>query len=251
MKIFLAGTNGEINNSDIIKKSPYLLESFYYIKPWQYELIHSSKMFMLDSGAFTFFSKAGHGFDWDSYLIQYAEFINEYNVEHFFELDIDDVVGYAKVLEMREKLEAITQKKCIPVWHINRGINDFKKMCDNYDYVAIGGLVGVEKNSERQKILENNFPSFIKMAHDRKAKIHALGYTKTSKLTEYHFDSVDSTRWNCSRFGRLEYFDGKTIKPIDKRKYGKKLKGGESKTDIMNFTFNEWIKFQKYADANL
>ena len=54
MKIFLAGTFSEQKNAETIKQSKYLLESFYYIKPWQAELMQSAKEFVLDSGAFSF-----------------------------------------------------------------------------------------------------------------------------------------------------------------------------------------------------
>ena len=245
MKVFLAGTSGEQKNADIIRASPYILESFYYIKPWQYELIHTSKMFLLDSGAFTFFSN-GKNQDWNEYLIRYADFINKHDVQYFFELDIDDLIGYERVLELRKKLVEYTGKKPIPVWHISRGKQDYIDMCKEFDYVAIGGLVGTESNSKRQKLLEKSFPWFINVAHKNGAKIHALGYTKVKTFEQYHFDSVDSTRWNCSRFGRLEYFDGKTIQPLDKRKEGKCIKKGDSAKKVMRFTFGEWIKFQKY-----
>lgn len=250
MKVFLAGTNGEVNNKEAVYKSLYILESYYYIKPWQYDLIKSCEMFMLDSGAFTFFSN-GSSFDWNEYLEKYADFINKHDVQYFFELDIDDLIGYDKVLLLRERLISLTGKNPIPVWHINRGKDDFVNMCKEFDYVAIGGLVGVDYMSKKQQLLERNFPWFINVAHCNNAKIHALGYTKIKMFEKYHFDSVDSTRWNCSRFGHLEYFDGKTIRPVDKRKMGKRLKGGNARKEIMNFTFGEWVKFQKYAKENL
>lgn len=250
MNVFIAGTSGEYKERDLIAKSRYTLESFYYIKPWQIPLIHSSKMFLLDSGAFTFFS-AGKRMDWEQYLREYAEFINENGVEYYFELDIDDLIGYAAVRELRAELEQLTGKKSIPVWHISRGQEDFVEMCKEYPYVAIGGLVGTEKKSKRQLLLEQSFPWFIRTAHENGAKIHALGFTKVQMLQRYHFDSVDSTRWNCSRFGRLEYFDGKTIRPIDKRKDGMRLRTGDSRREITRFNFSEWLKFQQYAESNL
>lgn len=249
MKIFLAGTNG-VPNKSIVFQSDYVLESYYYIKPWQYRLIDSCKMFLLDSGAFTFFS-AGKHIDWDQYLEQYIRFINEHDVKYFFELDIDDLIGYERVLKIREKLEGETGKKSIPVWHISRGRENFERMCEEYDYVAIGGLVGKERKSKRQQLLESSFPWFINTAHKNGAKIHALGYTKVKDLVKYHFDSVDSTRWNCQRYGRVEYFDGETIRAVDKRKNKMKIRGGEYYEKVNDLCFAEWIKFQKYADRHL
>ena len=76
-----------------------------------------------------------------------------------------------------------------------------------------------------------------------------MGFTNIKLFDRIRFDSVDSTRWNCARFGRLEYFDGKSIKTVDKRGQGVRLKTNE--TDITGFTLTEWIKFQKYADTHL
>lgn len=209
-------------------------------------------MFMLDSGAFTFFS-SGKKIDWYTYLEEYAKFILQHSVKYFYELDIDDLIGYENVLKLRQKLEMMTGKKSIPVWHISRGIEEFVKMCEQYEYVAIGGLVGGKRHSLQQRTLEKNFPWFIRTAHRNGARIHALGYTKLDKLTDYHFDSVDSTRWNCARFGKLEYFDGKTMRPIDRRKEGKRMRKASEieRSEVMNFTFSEWVKFQLYAEQHL
>ena len=248
MKIYLAGTFGERKHIEQMKKSKYVLESFVYFQPWQECLLRSCESFMLDSGAFTFMQKCNSDVDWDDYIERYADFINQHDIELFFELDIDSVIGYERVLKYRDKLEHLTKKKCIPVWHITRGVRDFIETCEGYPYVAIGGLVGKLANSEAQKKLEKLFPSFIKEAHKRESKIHALGFTKVSDLTRYHFDSVDSTRWKCERFGRVEIFDGRTMRPIDRRKNGKRIADTEA---AMLFTHGQWLKFQKYADSKL
>lgn len=109
MKIFLAGTAS--HEQIVTQHCPlYVLESYYYFKPWQIELIKKSEMFLLDSGAFTFLQNAKAHVDWDRYIENYAEFINQNNVKYFFELDIDAIVGYSKVVDFREKLERLTQK---------------------------------------------------------------------------------------------------------------------------------------------
>ena len=100
VKIFLAGTFGEKKHFEEVKRCLYLLESFYYIKDWQIELIKGTKDFLLDSGAFTF-AASKKTEDWDRYLERYADFINTYDIKHFFELDIDSIVGYDKVKEFR------------------------------------------------------------------------------------------------------------------------------------------------------
>lgn len=245
MKIFLAGTYSENKNADDVLQSKYNLESFYYIKPWQYEMISRSKMFFLDSGAFTFFSKGKH-VDWNEYIERYAQFIIDHNVKYFFELDIDKLIGYEKVKALRDKLEGLTGRQSIPVWHKSRGVKEFNRMCDQYSYVAIGGIASKEIRPKEYAA----FPLLIQEAHRRGAQVHGLGFTNVKLFDRIKFDSVDSTRWNCARFGRLEYFDGKTIKVIDRRKDGKRLVGRKN-NDIIKMTFREWVKFQEYAEERL
>lgn len=216
-----------------------VLESFYYADEWTEAIIPKLDRFMLDSGAFTFFS-AGKSVDWNEYLEKYAAFINKNNVKLFFELDIDSLVGYEKVLEFRRILERKTGKQPIPVWHKSRGIKEFYKMCDEYSYVAIGGIVSKEIKPQDYKY----FPHFISEAHKRKAKIHGLGFTNLKGLEIYKFDSVDSTSWTTgNRFGAIYKFDGKTMQKYSKQE-GQRLADSRQ---VAVHNFNEWVKFQEYA----
>ena len=180
--------------------------------------------------------------DFDKYVEGYAAFIKKWNVQNFFELDIDSVVGIKDVERLRCKLEALTERKPIPVWHKSRGKEYFEYMCKNYPYVAIGGIVTKEIPINKYEKL---FPWFIKTAHKYGCKIHALGYTNIKGLFRYNFDSVDSTAWLYGNIGGYIYkFDArnKTMKNI-KIPEGKRL---ESKLAAAH-NFNEWVCFMKYA----
>lgn len=220
-----------------------ILESFYYANEWTEWAIPRLSKFLLDSGAFTYLSQ-GKSADWNDYLRRYVDFINRNDVKLFFELDIDPLVGYENVLKLRRKLEDRTGKKCIPVWHKSRGKDEFLRMCDEYDYVAIGGIVTQEIKRDEHKY----FPWFIKEAHKRGAKIHGLGYTNLKGLERYHFDSVDSTSWTTgNRFGLIYKFDGHTMRKYEAGE-GHRLK--DARASAVN-NFNEWVKFQQYARLHL
>lgn len=223
---------------------PYILESFYYADEDTERLLPYYGDFLLDSGAFTFMMSSKNHVAWEEYIERYAAFINRNKVEKFFELDIDSVVGYKKVLEYRKRLEKLTNKPVIPVWHKSRGIDDYKRMCDEYGYVAIGGIVSKEIKPEQYKA----FPMMIKEAHRRKAKVHGLGFTSLEWLPKCPFDSVDSTAWTTgNRFGFVYQFNGRTMVKHDVPK-GKRL--GDSKK-VAEINYIEWIKFQKWAERNL
>lgn len=262
MKIYLAGEN---NKKQIIKvylaenqngnkcktwNNLNILESYYYARKNTCfsKLMQTTDNILLDSGAYTFIvNQHKKEIDWDKYVEQYAEFINKYDVKLFFELDIDSIVGLKEVERLRDKLEYLTKKKSIPVWHKNRGKEYFIKMCKNYPYVALGGIAIKEIPLRK---FEQAFPWFINTAHENNAKIHGLGYTSIANLKKYHFDSVDSTAWTYgNRSGYIYLFNKKTglmerIKKKDSATRLKAFKGAQH-------NFNEFIKFSKYAEENL
>ena len=254
MKLHIAGLQGkaktfvlEPDSNNIPKRrGVHILESFYYADAFTEKMIPYYGEFLLDSGAFTLFSdtKRGQGIVWEEYVDKYADFIVRNKVRQFFELDIDKIIGYDKVMVLRRRLEKKTGMQCIPVWHKFRGKDNFLRMCQEYKYVSIGGIVSKEISREEYKY----FPWFITQAHKAGAKIHGLGFTALTCLPKYHFDSVDSTAWTTgNRFGAVYYFDGRTMRKLNKGE-GQRLK--DSRAVAIN-NFNEWVKFQKYAEVKL
>jgi hypothetical protein len=123
-------------------------------------------------------------------------------------------------------------------------MSEFYKMCDEYGYAAIGGIVSKEIKTEHYGAL----PKLITEAHRRGCKLHGLGFTSLAWLPRCHFDSADSTAWTTgNRFGYVYKFNGKTMTKVDCPP-GKRL-GDPRKVALINFT--EWVKFQKWAETNL
>ena len=223
-----------------------ILESFYYLRKNEdfMALAKNFGSFLLDSGAFTFMSGShkGGAINWDEYVDEYATFINKYNIKLFFELDIDSVVGLPEVERLRERLEDLTGKKPIPVWHKNRGKDYFIRMCEEYPYVALGGIVTKEIP---RNVYEKGFPWFIQTAHKYHAKIHGLGYTTIANLPKYHFDSVDSTAWLYgNRGGYLYKFKPETGTMDQLKVDNARLKSREGAVN----NFREWVKLCNYAE---
>lgn len=244
MIVYLAGTKDVIK--DIQDKNVSILESFYYIDEKFVPQIKKFKNFLLDSGAFTFInSSTNKNIKWEDYVDKYAEFINKNDIKNFFELDIDKLIGYDNVLFLRKRLEQKTGKQCIPVWHKSRGKEEFLKMCDEYKYVAIGGIASGEITKEQYPV----FTWFINEAHKKGCKIHGLGFTNLNGLKKYHFDTVDSTTWLYGGIvhGYVHLFNGSTIKKIRKGDNYRLKK--DDKINVQNFL--EWVKFQQYAEMCL
>lgn len=222
-----------------------ILQSFYYCDEFtEREIIPHCKRFLLDSGAFTFMQGKARKVDFEDYIDKHIAFINRNNIELFFEMDIDDAIGLDGVERIRRKLEKETGKQPIPVFHKSRGRQYFERMCEEYKYVAIGGITGAKEKREYLKY----FPWFIETAHKHGARIHGLGFTDMNHLPQCHFDSVDSSSWTAgNRYGFAFKFNGQSIETIQ-RKDGQRIKSAKA---LAIHNFNERVKFQKYAETNL
>lgn len=242
MKLYIAGEHTVKNGGGIQDwKNLCILESYFYARKnvWFERLYFKGCDLLLDSGAFTFMA-SGKRVDWDKYVEEYAAFINKYQIEKFFELDIDSIVGLQEVERLRAKLETLTGRKCIPVWHKSRGIDYWRKMCSEYNYIAFGGLMtdGVPKS-----VIKKMLPTFIDMAHKQDCKVHVLGFTPCDILAEgIDLDSADSTTWIVgNRSGVIYKFDGRKICKHNIPK-GKRLKASE----VARHNFYEWVKYQEF-----
>lgn len=240
-------------------KPPHVLDSYYYLRKaspttentiMKYVTSDQCKTFVLDSGAFTYMSQVKSGnkvinVDFDKFVEEYAAFINKWNVQHFFELDVDVVIGLKEVERLRTKLERLTKKKCIPVFHKSRGLDYYYKMCEEYDFIALGGLAIKDFSNEEKKKLS----VFIDIAHKYNTKIHGLGFTNVSLLKKYNFDSVDSTSWlSGSRFGTVYIWDSikEKFNKVTKPKNMKTIKGFHKVADKKNG--KEWVRFGKFLE---
>lgn len=245
MNIFLAGRMGDSCPQEYIDfKSKFILQTYFDCRKWlperQKEVVYAPDIFFLDSGAFTFMN-SGVKVDWERYLQEYAQFVNAYNIYHFFELDLDTVIGINQTKTMTKKLEHLTQKQCIPVFHACRGLKTWREMCKNYGYVAIGasGLTEECRWVKNDKLLLQ----MVDIAHSYGTKIHGLGYTRLENLnnTTIPFDSVDSS--SClsgGRFATMYKFTGKRL-------ISKNIKGRSPGYKILNkHNIREWVKMQYY-----
>lgn len=237
MKVFISGL--ESSEKNIINfclinniKIPFLLTSYFYLRK-KPELLNKflmvSDQILIDSGAHSF--QKGKKVKWVDYTKQYANFIKHNDSDKivgYFEMDVDNVIGYDNVLKLRKILEN-TSKKIIPVWHKNRSIDDFNEICKMYNWVAITGF----KNED---ILDNQYLQFIKVANKYNTKIHCLGFTRVSLMDKIPFYSVDSSTWKqAGNYGEYRKYKNNKLKIINKK--------GKFKTQYLDFyNFKEFLK---------
>ncbi len=116
MKIFLISL--ENGSKELIEQRQHFrwnLISYYYSRKANYKLAETirdkSELILVDSGAHTL--QKGTKVDYLKYTYEYAEFIKHFdrpNVIGYFEMDVDNILGYEKILELRKILEGVSSK---------------------------------------------------------------------------------------------------------------------------------------------
>lgn len=250
MRIYLAATsngmNKELREQTIEQCKPkYVLETFFNGEKKCLSALSTvgNDNFLLDSGAFSYMNGAKVTLEqMDKYVDRYIAFIKQYKVKHFFEIDVDNIFGLEQVEIWRKKIENETGRQCIPVWHKGRGVDYWKRMCKEYKYIAIGGLVFHVKKQEYDLIRR-----LVEYAYYKGVKVHGLGFTKTKELPNYKFYSVDSASWviSATRGQQIHFFRNGHIKSRPLKKGNKKVK----LSALVSHNMKEWVKFQKYMDG--
>lgn len=239
MKIFLsaletAATSLIYENGGML----YNLMSFYYMRnnlERAIKIRDGSELIMIDSGAHSF--QKGVKVSWEQYTEQYASFIQKFdapNVVGYFEMDVDNIIGYEKVLELRAKLERVSDK-IIPVWHKNRGIADFKKMCHDYKgkIIAITGF-------RNEDIKDDQYLMFLKYARSCGCRVHCLGMTRESILKKVPFDFVDSSSWKQDAIHGVH--DGRRFEHTRENSMKVMLAAYQKGIEMQKFYENYWRK---------
>ena len=216
MKIFLSALENQHIPKPNSPLAPYLVQqgihmrwnlcSYYYgrnnLPVCEYIRDNSDEM-LVDSGAHSF--QKGARVDWKAYTHQYAAFIRAFdtpNVIGYFEMDVDNVLGYPRVQTLRDILltESGHPSKIIPVWHRGRGIKDFQTMCQERT-----GCIAAITGFKNEDIIDEQYPMFLKYAHAQGTKLHCLGMTRKDILERVPFDYTDSSSWvQHSLYGRIE-----------------------------------------------
>ena len=256
MRIFLSALENNAKNTldKCLKEHitiPFGLVSYYYISQSEVNYQNFKKALkvcdylLVDSGAHSF--QSGKRVNWEEYTKKYAKFIRENDCDKilgWFEMDVDMVIGYEKVLSLRSILNQST-KKIIPVWHKNRGIDEFKRMCHETkgEIVAVTGF----KNEDIQ---DDQYAPFLKYAWKCGKKLHCLGMTRQKVMDRVPFDYVDSSSWKLSAtFGSLKSWSEREHKlknvPNTKGKFTTKQLFYKNLMEYVKMVRHYNIKWQK------
>lgn len=175
------------------------LVSFHRIDQiWQVANLKNTKL-VLDNGAFAVWKGSklrGRVFTtWEDYWEMYYDFVGKWfsRIEWFI---IPDVIeGTEEENDRRiEECPKWLLSKAVPVWHSNESLDRLVRLAGRFDRVAIG-CCGDERSIRspawRKRMTEAFDELYVK--RNLKVKIHGLRMLDGRALSQYPFDSADST----------------------------------------------------------
>lgn len=129
---------------------------------------------------------------------KYADFIHQHGKIFSHIANLDDVGDTGR--NSWDNLKALETMGCkvIPVFHYQDDIIYLKKMMANYEFIALGGLVGA--GAGRKKLRDWLRVIWGKYLTEKdgltpRLKIHGFGLTDFDLMKRYPWFSVDSSSW--------------------------------------------------------
>lgn len=247
-KIYLASVyTGKIRALPPCVPEMNILESFWWLRKIKISKLQY-RSFMLDSGGFTALVNPSVEIDWDKYVAEYIEYIVEHNIELFFELDIDVVIGRDKVRQIRERIERETQRQPIWILQAGRTLRDLEEALERYKYIAIP-LAGKVFVTKTWRNMSAQLRAIVDFAHERGAKVHALGYTpnRIKRLLRLGFDSADSSTWLQAAVHKIKiaFRNGRLVRKVLHIRPDERIED----YGLKQHNLCEWKKFCDYIEG--
>lgn len=170
-----------------------------YARPDQIKKIAAIKCkLVLDNGAFSTWRNGGNDNYqqwWRRHWEGYYDFVGEWfsRIEWFIIPDVIEGTEQENDALIEHVPEWLMQK-AVPVWHSDESIDRFVRMCERFDRVAIGccGPHRSIRSAAWKRRMTEAF-SAIYVERDLNVKIHGLRMLDGRALSQFPFDSADST----------------------------------------------------------
>lgn len=174
-----------------------VLLSYHYFKAKDIEAILADcgcpTFVFIDCGAF---SASTQGVEID--IEAYAEWCLEHQRHFFVVSSLDSIGDPVATLRNQQRMEALGVD-ALPVFHVGEDLRYLEAYCEQYAYVALGGMVGYTGNI-------NNWLAKCFLVGDKYDTVfHGFGQTREEQLRVFPFFSVDSSSWGMGhRYGMLD-----------------------------------------------
>jgi len=209
MNIHLAGHSADLAMEQKVKpESKNHLATFAdkaEVDNTEYSVIDLRPRVIIDSGAFTAWT-SGKPIDPRDYAKWALDFKDrwEHKMQALYFMNLD-VIGDQDASWVNQSILEGLGLKPIPIVTFGADKKHLIRALDNYDYIALGGLVPYTRDKVKlQKWLDFCFAIIMQKykATGVMPKIHLLGVTTDWVLKRYPCFSSDSSSWvSCLRFG--------------------------------------------------
>lgn len=179
------------------------LTSYHYFKNYDYNRIIEGAqgrplMIFGDSGAYSAAS-LGATIDLDDYaqwIIKWQHILTTYSNL--------DVIGDADGSMINQRrLETEYGLNPLPVFHVGSEFTRLEALCEEYDYIALGGMVPYSTTNLGSWLLK-----CFKVADKHGTVFHGFGQTRREYLMDFPWYSVDSSSWGKGHiFGHVDIWD--------------------------------------------
>jgi hypothetical protein len=164
--------------------------------------------FFADSGAFS-----AHNVGATISLEVYAGWLHKWRDYFTVYANLDVIGDHAASMRNLRELEKQGLRP-LPVFHTHtQDFSVLEALCEEYDYIAIGGMVGYNANTI--------FPWLVKchkIARKHDTRLHGFGQTSWKPLIDLPWYSVDSSSWGAGfRYGIVPVFDYRSGKQVKLR----------------------------------
>lgn len=200
MKLILADVSQFIGLGylKLIESSRMFLGSYYYKRDIDRMLEKDMGISLfLDSGAYSAFTR-NITIDIDEYI----QYIKD-NQKYITQYAVLDIIGDAEGTLRNQQYMESKGLNPIPCYHYGEATEYLKNYVSNYDYIALGGLVGSGVSEQLKFFLDETWGRFLTNKDGTaKIKVHGFGMTSVPLMKRYPWYSVDSTSWVLTgRFG--------------------------------------------------
>lgn len=182
MYIFIGGGLSLNYHSDV---KINVLESYFSTKGRYLNKRNHVKKLFLDSGAYSAYTQKI-----TIHLGSYIEYIKKNLDKIDIYANLDEIYNPKKSEENLHLMEKAGLHP-LPVYHYGENIEILKKMVEEYDFIALGGMVPVSTN-QLIPFLDEAFLQICDKEGRAKVKVHGFGMTTLRLMKRYPWWSVDS-----------------------------------------------------------
>lgn len=154
---------------------------------------------IIDSGAFTAYT-SGKAIDRAAYTDWLAANAGRFTAAFALDVIGDPAASLANYRHQKAALRG-TGVTLIPTWHMGAPWDVLTELCEDTDYVAVGGMVPYYR---RRPLLMRNCIRAHQIARDHEVRLHGLG-ASGSTVRQLPWYSVDSSSWAMPRRQPIVY----------------------------------------------